>query len=59
MCVFYVPEDIVATCFAVPISNLFSVLDVEEVSLDTQLPEPSDPIDLVPPPQLQCSNWRK
>ena len=57
VCAFYAPDN--STCFAVPISNWFSTLDVEEVPLDTQLPEPPDHIDLVPPPQLQHSNRRK
>ena len=50
MCFFSIPED--STCFAVPISNWFSALDVEEAPPDTQHPEVPDPLDLVLSPQL-------
>jgi len=48
-----------STCFAVPISNQFSTLDVEEVPQDTHHPETPDPIDAIPPQQLQRSIRRK
>ena len=48
-----------SVCFAVPVTNRFSSLAMEEVSQNPQYLEPLDPVHLVPSPQLQGTIGKK